>query len=170
MIVAISPTTPLLIILLSICHDHHNHQVEAYGFGPRSSVKSPHILIHHHYHTQDRTVGRRQRQSTPTVALHLKVENDDEVEDDSISLPLLKTEMKQIILSANTPLAEIITCRPTNTSNTKPQLIFIHGSFHASWCWAEHCLPHFASAGYPCYALSLRGTGGTSAGEGVTEK
>ena len=48
-----------------------------------------------------------------------------------------------------------------------PPLLFIHGSFHASWCWAEHFMPYFASLGYPCYALSLRGTGGTFAGEGI---
>ena len=28
-------------------------------------------------------------------------------------------------------------------------------------------MPYFASCGYPCYAISLRGTGGTFAGEGV---
>jgi pimeloyl-ACP methyl ester carboxylesterase len=50
-----------------------------------------------------------------------------------------------------------------------PPLLFIHGSFHASWCWSEHYMPFFASLGYPCYALSLRGTGGTFAGEGVSK-
>lgn len=53
--------------------------------------------------------------------------------------------------------------KQTNT----PPLLFIHGSFHASWCWADHYMSYFASLGYPCYALSLRGTGGTFAGEGV---
>jgi len=94
-----------------------------------------------------------------------------------------RVETKQIQLSQVS--AEIMTCKPTrrmdpnpfpnldplssaksNASNKQP-LLFIHGSFHSSWCWAEHFMPFFASAGYPCYALSLRGTGGTFAGQGV---
>ncbi len=65
--------------------------------------------------------------------------------------------------------AEVMTCIPNGASVNKsnPPLIFIHGSFHASWCWAEEYMPFFAELGYPCYALSLRGTGGTFAGEGV---
>jgi len=43
----------------------------------------------------------------------------------------------------------------------KPVLAFLHGSFHASWCWSEKYMPYFASLGYPCVALSLQGTGGT---------
>lgn len=83
-----------------------------------------------------------------------------------------RVETKQIQLSQVS--AEIMTCKPTNpnpfskskTSKKQP-LLFIHGSFHSSWCWAEHFMPYFASLGFPCYALSLRGTGGTFAGEGV---
>ncbi|KAG1334771.1 putative pheophorbidase [Cocos nucifera] len=40
-----------------------------------------------------------------------------------------------------------------------PPLVFIHGSFHAAWCWAEHWLPYFSRAGFDCYALSLLGQG-----------
>nr|XP_009766831.1 PREDICTED: uncharacterized protein LOC104218128 isoform X2 [Nicotiana sylvestris]XP_016447352.1 PREDICTED: uncharacterized protein LOC107772369 isoform X2 [Nicotiana tabacum] len=40
-----------------------------------------------------------------------------------------------------------------------PPLVFIHGSFHAAWCWAEHWLPFFSQNGYDCYALSLLGQG-----------
>lgn len=38
-----------------------------------------------------------------------------------------------------------------------PPLVFIHGSFHAAWCWAERWLPFFSDSGYDCYALSLLG-------------
>lgn len=38
-----------------------------------------------------------------------------------------------------------------------PPLVFIHGSFHAAWCWAEHWLPFFSGSGFDCYALSLLG-------------
>ncbi|KAA8530578.1 hypothetical protein F0562_005287 [Nyssa sinensis] len=40
-----------------------------------------------------------------------------------------------------------------------PPLVFIHGSFHAAWCWAEHWMPFFAQRGYDCYAVSLLGQG-----------
>ncbi|XP_072958715.1 uncharacterized protein [Typha angustifolia] len=40
-----------------------------------------------------------------------------------------------------------------------PPLVFVHGSFHAAWCWAEHWLPFFSRFGFDCYALSLLGQG-----------
>ena len=45
----------------------------------------------------------------------------------------------------------------------KAPLLFIHGTFHAGWCWARYFMPYFASRGYPCYAISLRGTSETMA-------
>ncbi|KAF2313781.1 hypothetical protein GH714_013362 [Hevea brasiliensis] len=44
-------------------------------------------------------------------------------------------------------------------SSENPPLVFVHGSYHAAWCWAEHWLPFFSSCGYDCYALSLLGQG-----------
>lgn len=38
-----------------------------------------------------------------------------------------------------------------------PPLVFIHGSYHAAWCWAEHWLPFFSACGFDCYAISLLG-------------
>lgn len=43
------------------------------------------------------------------------------------------------------------------TCTENPPLVFVHGSFHAAWCWAEHWLPFFSQNGYDCYALSLLG-------------
>lgn len=42
-------------------------------------------------------------------------------------------------------------------STKNPPLVFVHGSFHAAWCWAEHWLPFFSQNGYDSYALSLLG-------------
>lgn len=42
-----------------------------------------------------------------------------------------------------------------------PALIFIHGSFHSSWCWYNY-LQYFSNIGYPCVALILRGTSKTT--------
>ncbi|KAH9306643.1 hypothetical protein KI387_011047, partial [Taxus chinensis] len=41
----------------------------------------------------------------------------------------------------------------------KSPIVFVHGSFHAAWCWALHWLPFFAEAGHDCYAISLLGQG-----------
>ena len=38
-----------------------------------------------------------------------------------------------------------------------PPLVFVHGSYHAAWCWAEHWLLFFSNSGFDCYALSLLG-------------
>lgn len=38
-----------------------------------------------------------------------------------------------------------------------PPLVFVHGSYHAAWCWAEHWFPFFSASGFDCYALSLLG-------------
>ena len=62
--------------------------------------------------------------------------------------------------------AQVFFGRPTKSTKLPP-LAFIHGSFHAGWCWTERYFPYFMSLGYPVASLSLRGTGGTFAGEGV---
>jgi pimeloyl-ACP methyl ester carboxylesterase len=60
--------------------------------------------------------------------------------------------------------------RPKTSGDKKrPVLLFLHGSFHAAWCWSEHYLDYFVNKGYPVVALSWRGTGGTFAGNGVTK-
>jgi len=88
------------------------------------------------------------------------------------SSPTILTQ--QLTLGSGTT-AEVISCLPSSNSDDnffsslfgmkkskkKPVLAFVHGSFHASWCWAENYMPYFASLGYPCVALSLQGTGGT---------
>lgn len=38
-------------------------------------------------------------------------------------------------------------------------VLFVHGMWHAAWCWAEYFLPYFSRRGYVSYALSLRGHG-----------
>ncbi|KAG9450188.1 hypothetical protein H6P81_010153 [Aristolochia fimbriata] len=48
----------------------------------------------------------------------------------------------------------------------RPPLVFVHGSFHAAWCWAPHWLPFFSEFGYDCYALSLLGQGESDVPQG----
>eukprot|EP01039_Chlorochromonas_danica_P005693 gene5693-6277_t len=52
---------------------------------------------------------------------------------------------------------------PTKTSVRvlKPPLLFVHGSYHSAWCFAENFMPYFTAIGHDCYAVSLRGTAST---------
>lgn len=47
--------------------------------------------------------------------------------------------------------------KKTENSSNSPPLVFVHGSFHAAWCWAEYWLPFFSQNGFDSYALSLLG-------------
>jgi pimeloyl-ACP methyl ester carboxylesterase len=59
---------------------------------------------------------------------------------------------------------ELICEKPKGKAHPTP-LLFVHGKWHAAWCWAEHFLPYFAAHGYLSYALSLRGHGGSEGRE-----
>jgi pimeloyl-ACP methyl ester carboxylesterase len=41
-------------------------------------------------------------------------------------------------------------------------LLFIHGAWHAAWCWNEHFLDFFAARGFRAAAVSLRGYGAST--------
>lgn len=53
---------------------------------------------------------------------------------------------------------ELITREPETDARPTP-ILFIHGSWHAAWCWEERFLTYFASKGYVSHAMSLRGHG-----------
>jgi pimeloyl-ACP methyl ester carboxylesterase len=38
-------------------------------------------------------------------------------------------------------------------------LLFVHGGYHAAWCWDQHFLDFFADKGFRAVAVSLRGHG-----------
>src|SRR5882757_8290833 len=46
-------------------------------------------------------------------------------------------------------------------------LLFVHGAWHAAWCWDEHFLDFFADRGYRAAALSLRGHGSSPTAKGL---
>lgn len=41
-------------------------------------------------------------------------------------------------------------------------LLFVHGAWHAAWCWDDNFLGYFAEQGYHALAVSFRGHGGSS--------
>lgn len=57
-------------------------------------------------------------------------------------------------------MLEIIVRQPALSPAPTP-VLFVHGMWHAAWCWDEHFLPYFVDRGYACHAMSLRGHGGS---------
>ncbi len=55
------------------------------------------------------------------------------------------------------PDLELIERQPAADAG-RPPLLFVHGLGHGAWCW-ESWLDAAAEAGYPAYAVSLRGHG-----------
>jgi pimeloyl-ACP methyl ester carboxylesterase len=55
---------------------------------------------------------------------------------------------------------EVISALP-ETDTGRPPLLMVHGMAHAAWCYGENWVPAAAEAGWPAYALSLRGHGGS---------
>jgi len=43
-------------------------------------------------------------------------------------------------------------------------VLFIHGMWHAAWCWNEHFVNHFEQRGFAPHAINLRGHGGRDPG------
>jgi pimeloyl-ACP methyl ester carboxylesterase len=61
---------------------------------------------------------------------------------------------------------EIISKLPSSPRDAPP-ILFVHGSWHAAWCWDEFFLDHFAAHGYAAHAISLRAHGGSDSGVGL---
>jgi pimeloyl-ACP methyl ester carboxylesterase len=57
------------------------------------------------------------------------------------------------------PSLEVLERRPDDAGD-RPPLLFVHGLGHAAWAF-EHWLDRAADAGFPAYAVSLRGHGGS---------
>jgi len=53
---------------------------------------------------------------------------------------------------------EIISKYPVECVHSTP-LLFVHGAWHAAWCWNIHFLDYFAQHGFAAHAVSLRGHG-----------
>lgn len=56
---------------------------------------------------------------------------------------------------------EVISAVPDEPTG-RPPLLMVHGLAHAAWCFGEHWVPAAAEAGFPSYAVSLRGHGGSA--------
>lgn len=56
---------------------------------------------------------------------------------------------------------ELISCQAQDQglAAARPELLFVHGSYHSAWCWKEHFLPFFSADGWNSSAVSLRAQG-----------
>ena len=104
--------------------------------------------------------------STPTISTAFRIVNLLNTASKTARFAACSIQEARIPLKSGVT-AQVLSSTPSNP--TKPTLAFVHGSFHAAWCWTEYYFPYFTDLGYPVVALSLRGTGGTFAGQGVNK-
>lgn len=83
--------------------------------------------------------SRHTRRAATRASAASPVESASHVTDDGVRLEVLSVK--------------------ASSGSGKPPLVFVHGSYHAAWCWAEHFFEYFSTRGHDCYALSLRGQG-----------
>ncbi|CAM9310184.1 unnamed protein product [Scytosiphon promiscuus] len=104
------------------------------------------------------TPGARRRSSLSMG----KAANDAEVVLRSVKVGPLKQENVELPSGVS---MQVVSQKPSTASPKRskplPPLVFIHGSYHAAWCWAEHWMPFLATKGYETFSISLRGTSGT---------
>jgi pimeloyl-ACP methyl ester carboxylesterase len=53
---------------------------------------------------------------------------------------------------------ELISHVPESATRATP-ILFVHGAWHAAWCWEDYFLPYFAQQGFAAHAMSLRAHG-----------
>ena len=56
---------------------------------------------------------------------------------------------------------EVLSAAPAE-SGEAPPVLFVPGFGHGAWVFAEHWLEHAAGRGFPAYAMSVRGHGGSA--------
>ncbi len=57
---------------------------------------------------------------------------------------------------------EVVSNRPDNENYAVPPLLFIHGMYHAAWCWEDYFLPYFERKGLQATALSFYNHGNSA--------
>lgn len=104
---------------------------------------------------------RNRRRGLPSALDMAKTTKEGDVVLKSVKVGPLKQE--NVLLQTGVSM-EVLSQAPSSGAPKRsplPPLVFIHGSYHAAWCWGEHWMPFLASKGYETYSISLRGTSGT---------
>jgi pimeloyl-ACP methyl ester carboxylesterase len=61
---------------------------------------------------------------------------------------------------------ELVVHTPQTITHPVP-VLFLHGAWHAAWCWEVYFAPYFAAQGFVTYSMSLRGHGHSRGKSGV---
>jgi len=83
-------------------------------------------------------------------------------------LPPLPSGIERFFLDTPGGKIEILYAAPQPPKTSTPRgndaspspLFFVHGGMGGAWVWLEY-MPYFAARGIPCYAVSMRGHGGS---------
>lgn len=143
-----------------------------FRLGPRSSatsieevlmVKSPGVRVEEKFHVTK--TGLKMQFLVAPLPID-SIEKEEPQQSRAMRLLTRLYEKTQDLVPAyDLPSREAVKPKqvpePRSSTGPRPPLLFVHGSYHSSWCWAEHFLPYFSSLGYAVYAVSLRGTGPT---------
>lgn len=62
---------------------------------------------------------------------------------------------------------EVLRAEPAEPAPDAPPVLLVPGFAHGAWAYAEHWLERVAERGFPAYAMSLRGQGGSGAAPGA---
>src|SRR3954471_5882036 len=76
------------------------------------------------------------------------------------SLPDLPPNITRFFIPTPHGQLELLSAQPPSTCPRKKALLFQHGGFGCASVWLPF-LVFFSQQGYPCYAVSLRGHGGS---------
>lgn len=80
-------------------------------------------------------------------------------------LPALPNGIERFFVQTPGGKIEVLHGKPQPTATARPDdasspLFFVHGGMGGAWVWLEY-LEYFSARGIPCYAVSMRGHGGS---------
>lgn len=83
-----------------------------------------------------------------------------------VSVSVANIKHKAGLTSSSDPYVILEIIREGQESDAHPTpILFVHGMWHAAWCWTDNFLPYFRQHGYATYALSLQGHGSSEGSE-----
>ena len=75
-------------------------------------------------------------------------------------LPILPLGITRAFIPTPLGVLELLISQPSPSVSRKKALLFQHGGFGFAQEWTDF-MSYFSARGYPCYAVSLRGHGGS---------
>ena len=120
------------------------HQKMRGGGAPLRKIQPRHQQQHLHQQQQQQQ-RRRRRRRTQTAAA---AAGAGAVERNTHTVP---SGLKLEVLSQ-----KAASTADEKKNSSPPPIVFVHGSYHAAWCWREHFFQYFTDRGHDVYAVSMR--------------